>query len=110
SGNVVIHDAIMYTRAKIAEGKNMAEPLMETKVFPPMVVQMIGVGEATGAMDNMLQKIADFYEEEVDVAVHAQTTIMEPLMMVFLGGIVGGLIIAMYMPIFEMAGNVKSGG
>jgi type IV pilus assembly protein PilC len=109
AGNTVIHDAIMYTRAKISEGKNMAEPLMETKVFPPMVVQMIGVGEQTGAMDAMLQKIADFYEDEVDVAVNAMTKMMEPLMMVFLGGIVGGLIVAMYLPIFEMAGNIKSG-
>jgi type IV pilus assembly protein PilC len=109
AGNVVIHDAIMYTRARIAEGKSMAEPLMETKVFPPMVVQMIGVGEQTGAMDAMLQKIADFYEDEVDVAVTAMTKMMEPLMMVFLGGIVGGLIVAMYLPIFEMAGNIKSG-
>jgi type IV pilus assembly protein PilC len=109
AGNVVIHDAIMYSRQKISEGKNMAEPLMETKVFPPMVVQMIGVGEQTGAMDAMLQKIADFYEDEVDVAVSAMTKLMEPLMMVFLGGIVGGLIISMYLPIFEMAGNIKSG-
>ena len=100
----------MYARQKISEGKNMAEPLMETKVFPPMVVQMIGVGEQTGAMDTMLQKIADFYEDEVDVAVNAMTKLMEPLMMVFIGGIVGGIIIAMYMPIFEMAGNIKSGG
>jgi type IV pilus assembly protein PilC len=110
AGNVVIHDAIMYAREKISEGKNMAEPLMETKVFPAMVVQMIGVGEQTGAMDAMLQKIADFYEDEVDVAVSAMTKMMEPLMMVFLGGIVGGLIIAMYLPIFEMAGNIKTGG
>jgi type IV pilus assembly protein PilC len=110
AGNVVIHDAIMYARQKISEGKNMAEPLMETKVFPAMVVQMIGVGEQTGAMDTMLQKIADFYEDEVDVAVAALTKLMEPLMMVFLGGIVGGLIISMYLPIFEMAGNIKSGG
>jgi type IV pilus assembly protein PilC len=109
AGNTVIHDAVMYTRGKIAEGKHMAEPLAETAVFPPMVVQMIGVGEQTGAMDAMLQKIADFYEEEVDVAVAAMTKLMEPLMMVFLGGIVGGLIIAMYMPIFEMAGNIKQG-
>jgi type IV pilus assembly protein PilC len=109
AGNVVIHDAIMYSRQKISEGKNMAELLMETKVFPAMVVQMIGVGEQTGAMDAMLQKIADFYEDEVDVAVSALTKLMEPLMMVFLGGIVGGLIIAMYLPIFEMAGNIKSG-
>lgn len=110
AGNMTIYDALMYTRAKISEGKNMAEPLMETKIFPSMVVQMIGVGEQTGAMDVMLQKVADFYEDEVDVAVNAMTKAMEPLMMVFLGGIVGGLIIAMYMPIFEMAGNVKSGG
>jgi type IV pilus assembly protein PilC len=110
AGNVVIHDAIMYTREKISEGKNMADPLSETKVFPAMVVQMIGVGEQTGAMDAMLQKIADFYEDEVDVAVAALTKLMEPLMMVFLGAIVGGLIIAMYLPIFEMAGNIKSGG
>jgi type IV pilus assembly protein PilC len=109
AGNTVIQDAIMYTRQKISEGKNMAEPLMETRVFPPMVVQMIGVGEQTGAMDAMLQKIADFYEDEVDVAVAALTKLMEPLMMVFLGGIVGGLIISMYLPIFEMAGNIKSG-
>jgi type IV pilus assembly protein PilC len=109
AGNVVIQDAIMYARQKISEGKNMAEPLLETKVFPSMVVQMIGVGEQTGAMDTMLQKIADFYEDEVDVAVAALTKLMEPLMMVFLGGIVGGLIIAMYLPIFEMAGNIKSG-
>jgi type IV pilus assembly protein PilC len=110
AGNVVIHDAILYSRQKISEGKNMAEPLMETKVFPAMVVQMIGVGEQTGAMDTMLQKIADFYEDEVDVAVAALTKLMEPLMMVFLGGIVGGLIISMYLPIFEMAGNIKTGG
>lgn len=110
SGNWVIHDAIMYTRLKISEGKNLAEPLMETRVFPSMVVQMIGVGEQTGALDAMLSKIADFYDEEVDVAVGAMTKLMEPLMMVFLGGICGGLLIAMYMPIFEMAGNIKSGG
>ncbi len=109
AGNVVIHDAIMYAREKISEGKNMADPLGETKVFPTMVVQMIGVGEQTGAMDAMLQKIADFYEDEVDVAVGALTKLMEQLMMVFLGAIVGGLIIAMYLPIFEMAGNIKSG-
>ncbi len=86
----------------------MAEPLMETKVFPKMVVQMIAVGESTGAMDTMLTKIADFYEEEVDVAVTALTSLLEPFIMVFLGGVVGGLMIAMYMPIFSMAGNVKS--
>lgn len=108
AGNVVVADAIMYTRLRISEGKNISEPLLETKVFPTMVVQMIGVGEQTGALDAMLQKIADFYEEEVDVAVGALTKLMEPVMMIFLGGIVGGLLIAMYAPIFEMAGNIKS--
>lgn len=86
----------------------MAEPLMETNVFPPMVVQMIGVGEQTGALDTMLNKIADFYEEEVDVAVAALTSLLEPLMMVFIGGIVGTILIAMYLPIFSIAGKVKA--
>jgi type IV pilus assembly protein PilC len=94
-------------RAKISEGKNIASPLAETGVFPPMVVQMIGVGEATGAMDQMLSKIADFYDDEVDVAVGSLTSMIEPLMMVVLGGIVGFFMIAMYLPIFSMADNVK---
>lgn len=106
SGNRVIEKAIMRVREKIAEGRTMAEPLAEANVFPPMVVQMIGVGEATGAMDTMLNKIADFYEEEVDVAVDALTQLLEPLMMVFIGGIVGGMLIAMYLPIFTLADNV----
>lgn len=106
AGNKKVETSIMYAREQISTGKDMASPLGETRVFPPMVVQMIGVGEQTGAMDQMLQKIADFYEDEVDVAVAAMTSLMEPLMMVFLGGIVGGLIIAMYLPIFEIAGNV----
>jgi type IV pilus assembly protein PilC len=110
AGNRVVQSAIQRTRSRIAEGHDMAGPLSETRVFPSMVTQMIGVGEQTGAMDAMLQKIADFYEDEVDVAVSAMTKMMEPLMMVFLGGIVGGLIISMYLPIFEMAGNIKSGG
>jgi len=108
SGNKTVEAAVLYTRDKISEGKPMAEPLMETQVFPQMVVQMIAVGESTGALDVMLSKIADFYEEEVDVAVSALTSLMEPLMMVFLGGIVGGMMIAMYLPIFEMAGNIKA--
>jgi type IV pilus assembly protein PilC len=108
AGNKVIMRAIYHARQKISEGKDMASPLAETAVFPPMVVQMIGVGEQTGAMDTMLQKIADFYEDEVDVAVAALTSLLEPLMMVFLGVIVGGLIIAMYLPIFEIAGNIKA--
>jgi len=107
AGNVVVSRAIMYARSKIEEGKDIATPLLETGVFPPMVVQMIGVGEQTGAMDDMLQKIADFYEDEVDVAVSAMTSMLGPIMLVFLGILVGGMLIAMYMPIFEVAGNIK---
>jgi len=108
SGNKVVENAIMYARAKISEGKDLATPLAESRVFPSMVVQMIGVGEQTGAMDQMLQKIADFYEDEVDVAVAAMTSLIEPIMMVFLGTVVGGLIVAMYLPIFELAGNIQA--
>jgi type IV pilus assembly protein PilC len=107
AGNRVVARAITYARMKISEGKDIASPLLETGVFPPMVVQMIGVGEQTGAMDDMLQKIADFYEEEVDAAVAAMTALLEPIMLVVLGGVVGGLLIAMYLPIFEVAGNIK---
>jgi type IV pilus assembly protein PilC len=107
AGNRTVERGILHVRAKISEGKNIAGPLAETKVFPPMVVQMIGVGEATGAMDAMLNKIADFYDDEVDVAVAALTSMIEPLMMVFLGGTVGFFMIAMYLPIFSMAGTVK---
>jgi type IV pilus assembly protein PilC len=107
AGNKIVESAVMYVRAKIAEGKNIAGPLAETKVFPPMVVQMIGVGEATGAMDTMLNKVADFYDDEVDVAVSALTSMIEPLLMVFLGGTVGYFMIAMYLPIFTMANTVK---
>ncbi len=108
SGNKIVENAIMYARAKISEGKDLGGPLAESRVFPAMVVQMIGVGEQTGAMDQMLQKIADFYEDEVDVAVGAMTSLIEPLMMVFLGAVVGGLIVAMYLPVFELAGNIQS--
>ena len=107
AGNSVVEKAIRYTKLKIAEGKTIVQPLSETKVFPPMVVQMIGVGEATGAMDQMLSKIADFYDDEVDAAVSALTTLIEPVMMVFLGGVVGGFLVAMYLPIFSIAGAVK---
>jgi type IV pilus assembly protein PilC len=108
AGNVIIEEAIMYSRAKISEGKNMAGPLLETNVFPPMVVQMVGVGEQTGALDAMLGKIADFYEEEVDVAVAALTSLIEPIMMVGIGGTVGVVLIAMYLPIFSIAGKIKA--
>jgi type IV pilus assembly protein PilC len=107
SGNKVVQNAIMRARDKISEGHDMAGPLAESKVFPSMVVQMIGVGEQTGAMDQMLSKIADFYEEEVDAAVSALTSLIEPIMMAFLGVVVGGLIIAMYLPIFKLAGNIQ---
>ena len=108
AGNVVVEEAIMFSRSKISEGKNMAGPLMETNVFPPMVVQMVGVGEQTGALDAMLNKIADFYEEEVDVAVAALTSLIEPIMMVGIGGTVGVVLIAMYLPIFSIAGKIKA--
>ncbi|HEX9576820.1 MAG TPA: type II secretion system F family protein [Myxococcales bacterium] len=107
AGNSVVEKAIRYTKEKIEEGKTIVQPLAETKVFPPMVVQMIGVGEATGAMDQMLTKIADFYDDEVDAAVNALTSLIEPVMMVFLGGVVGGFLIAMYLPIFSIAGSIK---
>ncbi|MEM9073542.1 MAG: type II secretion system F family protein [Myxococcota bacterium] len=108
SGNVIIEEAISSTADRIREGRTMSEPLMQTEVFPSMVVQMIGVGEQTGALDTMLNKIADFYEDEVDVAVAALTSLLEPLMMVFIGGIVGVILIAMYMPIFQIAGQVQA--
>jgi type IV pilus assembly protein PilC len=106
AGNRVVQAGILKARDKISEGHDMAGPLTESRVFPSMVVQMIGVGEQTGAMDQMLQKIADFYEEEVDAAVTAMTSLIEPVMMAFLGIVVGGLIIAMYLPIFSLAGNI----
>jgi len=106
AGNVVIEEALMDVRSAISEGKTIAEPLQESGVFPGMVVQMIAVGEETGAMENMLSKIADFYDEEVDTAVDALTAMLEPAMMVFLGGTVGGLLIAMYLPIFKIAETV----
>lgn len=108
SGNVVIETGIMHVRQSISEGKNMAEPLAATGVFPDMVVQMIAVGEQTGALDQMLNKIADFYEEETDVAVAALTSALEPIMMVGVGGMVGVVLIAMYLPIFSLAGNIKA--
>lgn len=107
SGNVVIERAVEVTAERIREGRTMAEPLMETRVFPSMVVQMIGVGEQTGELDQMLNKIADFYEDEVDVAVAALTALLEPIMLVVMGGIVGFMMIAMYLPIFDIAGNIQ---
>ena len=102
SGNSIVEDAIMSTRKSIERGETIAAPLKETGVFPAMVSQMIGVGEATGALDTMLAKIADFYEEEVDTAVAGLLTLLEPLMIAFLGVVVGGIVIAMYLPIFSL--------
>jgi type IV pilus assembly protein PilC len=108
AGNVIIQEGIMNVRQAVSEGQNMVEPLMKAKVFPEMVVQMIAVGEQTGALDQMLNKIADFYEEETDVAVAALTSSLEPIMMVGIGGMVGVVLVAMYLPIFSLAGNIKS--
>ena len=104
AGNKTIEDAIRETRQSISEGRTIAEPLADSEVFPSMVVQMISVGEATGALDTMLGKIADFYDDEVDAAVEALTAMLEPFMMVFLGGTIGGLVVSMYLPVFQMAG------
>ena len=104
AGNKTIESAIMKTRTALSQGKTLAEPLAETKVFPSMVVQMIAVGESTGALDAMLSKIADFYEEEVDQAVDTLMSLIEPALMAFLGVVVGGLVITMYLPIFKLAG------
>jgi type IV pilus assembly protein PilC len=106
AGNRVLHDAIMESRASIAGGDTISEPLKKSGVFPPMVVQMINVGEQTGGLDEMLTKIADFYDEEVDAAVAALLSALEPVMIVFLGVIVGGMIVAMYLPIFDMINAV----
>jgi len=102
SGNRVIQDAIMESRASIAGGETIAAPLKKSQVFPPMVISMIAVGEQTGGLDEMLTKIADFYDEEVDAAVSGLLALMEPVMIVFLGVVVGGMVIAMYLPIFDM--------
>jgi type IV pilus assembly protein PilC len=108
AGNVIIQEIVMEVRASIAEGQTIAEPLSENDIFPSMVIQMISVGEATGALDSMLEKIADFYDEEVDAAVAALTSMLEPMLMLFLGGAIGGLVIAMYLPIFGMAAAMGS--
>jgi type IV pilus assembly protein PilC len=107
AGNRVIHDAVMESRNSIAGGETIAAPLEKSKVFPPMVISMIAVGEQTGGLDEMLSKIADFYDEEVDVAVSALLSLMEPMMIVVLGVIVGGMVVAMYLPIFDMMNAVQ---
>src|SRR6185437_12231833 len=107
SGNAIVEDAIMVTRKSIERGETISVPLKDTNVFPPMVTQMIGVGEATGALDTMLGKIADFYEEEVDTAVAGLLTLLEPIMIAILGVVVGGIVIAMYMPIFDLISKLS---
>ncbi|MFH2012940.1 MAG: type II secretion system F family protein [Pseudomonadota bacterium] len=106
AGNKTVEKAVYQTKAGISEGRTIAEPLGESNVFPPMVVRMIAVGEATGALDAMLEKIADFYDDEVDAAVENLTALLEPMLMVFLGVVLGGLVIAMYLPIFKMAAAI----
>jgi type IV pilus assembly protein PilC len=107
AGNKVVEKAVLQCRAAVTEGKTLAEPLRTSGVFPPMVTQMISVGEQTGALDAMLSKIADFYDDEVDTAVSTLTSLLEPIMIVFLGVVVGGLVVAMYLPIFKLVTLVK---
>ncbi len=107
AGNRVVHDAVMKSRASIAGGATISEPLKESGVFPPMVVQMINVGEQTGGLDEMLTKIADFYDDEVDAAVSALTSILEPIMIVVMGVVIGGIVVAMYLPMFDMINAVQ---
>lgn len=106
AGNRVVHDAVMKSRASISAGATISDPLKESGVFPPMVVQMINVGEQTGGLDEMLTKIADFYDDEVDAAVSALTSILEPIMIVVMGVVIGGIVVAMYLPMFDMINAV----
>ncbi|HSN69127.1 MAG TPA: type II secretion system F family protein, partial [Thermoanaerobaculia bacterium] len=106
AGNAVVEDAIMATRKSVEEGKTISEPLADTDVFPSMVVQMIAVGEQTGALDTMLSKIAEFYEDEVDTAVAGMMKLLEPILIAFLGVAIGGIVIAMYMPMFSLIGQI----
>ena len=107
AGNTIVEDAIMAVRKAVEEGKTLADPLGQTKVFPPMVVQMIGVGEQTGALDQMLSKIADFYEEEVDTAVAGLMKLIEPLLITVLGGIIGFIVAAMYLPMYSVLQHIS---
>jgi type IV pilus assembly protein PilC len=107
SGNMVIQTAIEKVRRSISEGKNITVPLAESGVFPSMVVQLVAVGEQTGRLAEMLGKIADFYDEEVDAAVSAMTSLIEPVVIVLMGGVIGGLLVSMYLPMFDMIGAIK---
>ncbi|MQA90445.1 MAG: type II secretion system F family protein, partial [Gemmatimonas sp.] len=107
AGNRIVHDAVMRSRRAIAGGASIADPLRASAVFPPMVVQMIHVGEQTGGLDEMLSKIADFYDDEVDAAVSALTSVLEPIMIVVMGIVIGGMVIAMYLPMFDLIQTVQ---
>ena len=107
AGNRVVHDAIKKSVLSIAEGETITSPLKESGVFPPMVIQMIAVGEKTGGLDEMLSKIADFYDDEVDAAVAALTSIIEPIIIVIMGLVIGGILIAMYLPMFDIIGKIQ---
>jgi type IV pilus assembly protein PilC len=107
AGNKVVERAVLQCRVSVTEGKTLAEPLKISGVFPPMVTQMVSVGEQTGSLDAMLSKIADFYDDEVDTAVATLTSLLEPIMIVILGGMVGGLVVAMYLPIFKLVTLIK---
>jgi len=108
AGNIIVEDAVLLARTSISEGKTISEPLQESKVFPPMVIQMINVGEKTGAMEGMLNKVAEFYEEEVDTAVSNLTQLLEPMLMMFLGTVIGFIIVAMYMPMFKLISTLAN--
>ncbi|HYO99543.1 MAG TPA: type II secretion system F family protein, partial [Pyrinomonadaceae bacterium] len=110
AGNVIIEEAIRGIRTGVERGESFVEPLKATDVFPNMVAQMVGIGEQTGALDSMLGKIADFYEQEVDTAIANMLTLIEPAMIGFLGVTIGGIVIAMYMPLFTLVGKLSSGG
>jgi type IV pilus assembly protein PilC len=107
SGKMVLQNAIRRSMMSIAEGETITAPLKESGVFPPMVIQMISVGEKTGGLDEMLSKIADFYDEEVDAAVAALTSVIEPVIIVFMGAVIGGIMIAMYLPMFDIIGKIN---
>jgi type IV pilus assembly protein PilC len=110
AGNAVVEKALLEVRKSVEAGRNLMDPLRDSGVFPGMVTQMVGVGEQTGAMDAMLQKVADFYEDEVDAAIKNLLTLMEPMMIAFLGVVVGGIVLSLYMPIFELIGKLTPGG
>jgi type IV pilus assembly protein PilC len=107
AGNLVVQEAVVKARSRIAEGQNISEPLKESGVFPPMVTQMVAIGERTGQLDDMLSKIADFYEEQVDAAVAALTSVLEPIIVIFMGVVIGGILIAMYLPMFDLISVIK---